>query len=104
MTDHKTGTREEWLAARLELLKAEKDLCGAATSWRGSGRIAVGADRQEVSIRDREGARRWRPFPRPPQLIVYHFMFGYGFRLTDERRGASAAPLWPTTSTVSSPT
>jgi predicted dithiol-disulfide oxidoreductase (DUF899 family) len=26
MPDHKTGTREEWLAARLELLKAEKGL------------------------------------------------------------------------------
>jgi predicted dithiol-disulfide oxidoreductase (DUF899 family) len=26
MTKHKTGTCEEWLAARLELLKAEKDL------------------------------------------------------------------------------
>ena len=26
MTDHKTGTREEWLAARLELLKSEKEL------------------------------------------------------------------------------
>ena len=26
MTDHKTGTREEWLAARLELLDAEKEL------------------------------------------------------------------------------
>ncbi len=26
MTKHTTGTREEWLAARLELLKAEKDL------------------------------------------------------------------------------
>jgi predicted dithiol-disulfide oxidoreductase (DUF899 family) len=25
MTDHKIGTREEWLAARLELLKAEKE-------------------------------------------------------------------------------
>ena len=24
MTDHKTGTREQWLAARLELLEAEK--------------------------------------------------------------------------------
>ena len=24
MTDHKTGTREEWLAARLELLEDEK--------------------------------------------------------------------------------
>jgi predicted dithiol-disulfide oxidoreductase (DUF899 family) len=26
MTDRKTGTREEWLAARLELLEAEKEL------------------------------------------------------------------------------
>ena len=26
MTDHKTGTREEWLAARLQLLEAEKAL------------------------------------------------------------------------------
>jgi len=26
MTNHKTGTREEWLVARLELLKAEKEL------------------------------------------------------------------------------
>ena len=26
MADHKTGTRKEWLAARLELLEAEKEL------------------------------------------------------------------------------
>lgn len=26
MTDRKIGTREEWFAARLDLLKAEKDL------------------------------------------------------------------------------
>jgi len=26
MTKHKTGTGEQWLAARLELLKAEKEL------------------------------------------------------------------------------
>jgi predicted dithiol-disulfide oxidoreductase (DUF899 family) len=26
MKKHMTGTREEWLAARLELLKAEKEL------------------------------------------------------------------------------
>jgi predicted dithiol-disulfide oxidoreductase (DUF899 family) len=26
MTNHKTGTREEWLAARLERLQAEKEL------------------------------------------------------------------------------
>ena len=28
MIKHKTGTREEWLAARLELLRAEKELTG----------------------------------------------------------------------------
>ena len=26
MTKHRTGTRKEWLAARLKLLKAEKEL------------------------------------------------------------------------------
>jgi predicted dithiol-disulfide oxidoreductase (DUF899 family) len=26
MTKHKTGTHDEWLAARLDLLKAEKEL------------------------------------------------------------------------------
>jgi predicted dithiol-disulfide oxidoreductase (DUF899 family) len=26
MTKHRTGTREEWLAARLKLLQAEKEL------------------------------------------------------------------------------
>jgi predicted dithiol-disulfide oxidoreductase (DUF899 family) len=26
MTDHEIGTRQEWLAGRLELLKAEKEL------------------------------------------------------------------------------
>jgi predicted dithiol-disulfide oxidoreductase (DUF899 family) len=26
MTKHRTGTREEWLAARLELLETEKEL------------------------------------------------------------------------------
>jgi len=26
MVNHRIGTREEWLAARLELLKAEKEL------------------------------------------------------------------------------
>jgi predicted dithiol-disulfide oxidoreductase (DUF899 family) len=43
MTTHKAGTREEWLAARLELLKAEKEL-----TWR-----------QRFGV-ERSGARRTR--------------------------------------------
>ena len=37
MTAHKTGTREDWLAARLELLEAEKALTRRSdelTQWR----------------------------------------------------------------------
>ena len=37
MTKHRTGTLEEWLAARLELLEAEKELTrrsAALAPWR----------------------------------------------------------------------
>jgi predicted dithiol-disulfide oxidoreductase (DUF899 family) len=37
MTDHEIGTRQEWLAARLELLKAEKELTRSSdelAQWR----------------------------------------------------------------------
>jgi predicted dithiol-disulfide oxidoreductase (DUF899 family) len=43
MTKHMTGTREEWLAARLELLEAEKDLT------RNSDEVA--RRRQELRVR-----------------------------------------------------
>ena len=66
MTKHMTGTREEWLAARLELLEAEKELT------RRSDELA--RRRQElpwvrvdkaVSIRDRRGQRlAGGPLPR----------------------------------------
>ena len=53
MTKYKTGTREEWLAARLRLLKEEKELTRAQ---RRAGAAAAGAaagpNRQGVSIRD----------------------------------------------------
>jgi hypothetical protein len=46
MTDHKTATREEWLAARLELLEAEKVLtpfpCLDRPRWRGAKRVYAG--------------------------------------------------------------
>ena len=48
MTDHKIGTREEWLEARLELLKAEKALTrrirsvqSSSYTWLQSAEIGV---------------------------------------------------------------
>src|SRR5262245_22889370 len=37
MTKQKTGTREEWLEARLELLKGREGTDVAVMSWRGGG-------------------------------------------------------------------
>ena len=55
MTTHRTGTREDWLAARVELLQAEK----------------------ELTRQGDELTRRRQALPGVrSQLLVYHFMFG----------------------------
>jgi len=78
MTEHITGTREEWLKARLELLDAEKELT-----------------RRSDEVAERRQALPWVPiekvyrfetdegsasladlFRGRSQLLVYHFMFG----------------------------
>jgi Uncharacterized protein conserved in bacteria len=82
LTTHRTGTREEWLAARLELLAAEKE------HTRKSDELArqrqelpwVRVDKEyrfdtaqgKVSLKDLFGGRS--------QLLVYHFMFGPDYK------------------------
>src|SRR5919198_6066174 len=78
MTKHKTGTREQWLAARHELLKAEKELT------RRSDELA--RQRQEMPWVRIDKAYRFETddgraslaqlFRGRSQLLVYHFMFG----------------------------
>jgi predicted dithiol-disulfide oxidoreductase (DUF899 family) len=78
MTDHKTGTREEWLAARLELLEAEKALT------RRSDELArlrqelpwVRIDKEYRFETDGGTASLADLFRGRSQLLVYHFMFG----------------------------
>src|SRR3989449_273271 len=78
MTKHKTGTREQWLAARLELLQAEKELT------RRSDELArrrqelpwVRIDKQYTFETDEGSASLADLFRGRSQLLVYHFMFG----------------------------
>lgn len=78
MTKHMTGTREEWLAARLELLEAEKDLT------RRSDQLAQRRQElpwlrvnKEYRLETDEGSASLADlFKERSQLIVYHFMFG----------------------------
>src|SRR6266536_2508717 len=78
MTKHKSGTREEWLAARLELLEAEKELTRHSDElarqrqelpWvRIDKDYRFETDDGTASLADLFGGRS--------QLLIYHFMFG----------------------------
>jgi predicted dithiol-disulfide oxidoreductase (DUF899 family) len=82
MTKHRTGTREEWLAERLDLLKAEKELT------RRSDEIAqrrqelpwVRVDKDYKFETDEGSASLTDLFRGRSQLIIYHFMFGPDYK------------------------
>ena len=78
MTGHKTGTREEWLAARLELLAAEKELTrrGDEVSRRRQELPWVRVDKDYRFETDEGTASLTDLFGGRSQLLVYHFMFG----------------------------
>jgi len=78
MTDHKTGTRDEWLAARLELLEAEKDLTRRSDelALRRQALPWVRIDKTYRFQTDQGAATLADLFRGRSQLLVYHFMFG----------------------------
>jgi predicted dithiol-disulfide oxidoreductase (DUF899 family) len=78
MTKHRTGTRDAWLAARLELLEAEKELTrrGDELAQRRQELPWVRIDKAYRFETDEGGASLVDLFRGRSQLLVYHFMFG----------------------------
>jgi predicted dithiol-disulfide oxidoreductase (DUF899 family) len=78
MTDHKTGTREEWLAARLELLEAEKEFTrrGDELARRRQDLPWYRIDKDYRFDTDEGTASLAELFRGRSQLLIYHFMFG----------------------------
>ena len=78
MTDHKTGTREEWLAARLELLAAEKALTRRSDELaRQRQELPWVRIDKEYRFETGEGTASLADlFQGRSQLLIYHFMFG----------------------------
>src|SRR5436189_4868372 len=82
MQKHMTGTREEWLAARLELLEAEKELTRRSDElarrrqelpWvRIDKAYRFETDEGSASLADLFGGRS--------QLLISHFMFGPDYK------------------------
>ena len=78
MTQHTTGTREEWLAARVELLEAEKEVTRRSDEL-ARQRQQLPWVRIEKDYRfdtDEGSASLADLFRGRSQLLVYHFMFG----------------------------
>jgi predicted dithiol-disulfide oxidoreductase (DUF899 family) len=78
MATPKTGTREEWLAARLELLKAEKELTRRSDELarRRQELPRVRVEKEYQFETDEGSAALADLFRGRSQLLVYHFMFG----------------------------
>src|SRR5512144_1991990 len=78
MTKHMTGTRDEWLAARLELLEAEKELTRRSDELaRRRQELPWVRIEKEYRFETDEGAASLKDlFRGRSQLLVYHFMFG----------------------------
>src|ERR1700709_438895 len=82
MTKHVTGTRAEWLAARLELLEAEKELTrrGDELARQRQALPWVRVDKDYRFETKEGGASLADLFQGRSQLLVYHFMFGPDYK------------------------
>ena len=78
MTTHLTGTREQWLAARMKLLEAEKELTrrGDEVARQRQALPWVRVDKEYRFDTDEGPASLADLFRGNSQLLVYHFMFG----------------------------
>lgn len=82
MTTHQTGTRQEWLAARLDLLEAEKALTRRSDALARQRQALpwVRIDKPYRFETEAGSASLAELFQGRSQLLVYHFMFGPDYR------------------------
>jgi predicted dithiol-disulfide oxidoreductase (DUF899 family) len=83
MTTHQTGTREEWLAARVALLQEEKELTQRSDELaRRRQELPWVAIDKEYRLDTEEGSVSLADlFKGRSQLLVYHFMFGPDYKV-----------------------
>ena len=81
MTTHRTGTHNEWLVERLDLLEAEKELTRRSDelAQRRQALPWVRVDKEYRFDTDEGSAPLAGLFRERSQLLVYHFMFGPGY-------------------------
>ena len=91
MADHPTGTADDWLAARRELLEAEKDHMRQADELaRRRQELPWVPVAKDYAFETDEGTKTLAElFDGRSQLLVYHFMFGFGYRVDEQNPGCT---------------
>jgi predicted dithiol-disulfide oxidoreductase (DUF899 family) len=95
MPEHATGNREEWLAVRRELLDAEKRHLRRGDEIARMRQELPWVPIEKTYTFDTEAGTKSLAdlFDGRSQLLVYHFMFGYGARLTERRQGCTGCSI-----------
>src|SRR5262245_12262099 len=95
MAPHPIGTRDEWLAARRQLLDAEKQhlRSGDELARRRRELPWVPIEKEYVFATDDGPKTLVELFDGRSQLLVYHFMFGFGYRVDDQNPGCTGCSL-----------
>jgi predicted dithiol-disulfide oxidoreductase (DUF899 family) len=91
MTEHRIGTQEQWLSARRELLDAEKDLFRQKDELaRRRQELPWVPVEKEYEFDTDEGTKSLAElFDGRSQLLVYHFMFGFGYNVNEQNPGCT---------------
>ena len=91
MTEHRTGTQEEWLAASKELLAAEKEHMRQGDELARKRRELPWVPVEtEYAFETDDGRKTLAElFDGRSQLLVYHFMFGYGDKVDEHNPGCT---------------
>jgi predicted dithiol-disulfide oxidoreductase (DUF899 family) len=91
MTEHRTGTRGEWVAASKELLGAEKEYMRQGDELAAKRRELPWVPIEKEYVFETDDGRKTLAelFDGRSQLLVYHFMFHCGMRVDDQNPGCT---------------
>src|SRR5262252_3140979 len=91
MTEHRIGTQQEWQAERDVLLKEEKELTRRNDELaRRRRELPWVPVEKPYSFETADGTKTLPDlFDGRSQVLVYHFMFGFGFHVDEQNPGCT---------------
>jgi predicted dithiol-disulfide oxidoreductase (DUF899 family) len=91
VNEHPKATREEWLAARRELLHSEKEHMRKADELARRRRQLPWVPIEKEYVFETDNGKKTLAdlFDGRSQLMIYHFMFGFGYRVDEQNPGCT---------------